>query len=147
LTLLDANEEPHSKIRRYILTGVALAILLGLGLWYSLRFISEKHTVQHFMDAVVAGNFQQGYQLWKSHGSYTYGDFLSDWGPRGYYGPVQSYRVESTVPPRNGGSGIIVVVEISPLKPFPDDKDPQSRRNREVRLWVERSDQSISFPP
>ena len=147
MTLLDASEEPVSKARRYAISGIALLILSGLGVWYLLRFNSEKRTIQHFMDAVVAGNFEQGYQIWKPQGSYTYGDFLGDWGERGYYGPVQSYRIESLARPRNGGSGVIVVVAISPFRPFPADNDPQSRRNREVRLWVERNDQSISFPP
>jgi hypothetical protein len=39
-----------------------------------------------------------------------------------------------------------VVVEVSPFQPFPDISDPHSSRNREIRLWVERSDQSLSFP-
>src|SRR5713101_2880113 len=34
--------------------------------------------------------------------------------------------------------GIIVVVEVSPYQPFPDDSDvAKSRRTREVRIWVE----------
>ena len=148
MALLDASEEPKSRLRRYALSGIALVVLLSLGIWFFfLRFLSEKRTIHHFMDAVTAGNFQQGYQIWKSQGSYTYQDFLSDWGSRGYYGPVQSYHIESAVQPPNGASGVIVVVEISPVRPFPSNNDPQSRRNKEVRLWVERRDQSISFPP
>jgi len=143
----SSSEEPDAKKRRYILTGMALALILAVGLWYALRFISEKHTISHFMDAVTAGNFEQAYQIWKPHGSYSYQDFLSDWGLMGYYGPVKSYRIESAEEPHNGGSGVIVMVEISPFQPFPDNNNPQSGRNREVRLWVERSDQSISFPP
>jgi len=44
--------------------------------------------------------------------------------------------------------GIIVVVEVSPYQPFPDDSDvAKSRRTREVRLWVETRDKSLGFPP
>ena len=74
-------------------------------------------------------------------------DFVS--GPRGkqgYYGPVESYRIESTTLPKDA-NGVVVVVEISPLRPFPPNDDPKSGRNREVRIWVARSDQSLSFPP
>ena len=146
--LFDTSEEPHSKRLRYAVTSVAFVLLLGFGIWFFfLRFISEKSTVARFMNAVVAENYQQAYQIWKAHGTYSYPDFLSDWNRQGYYGPVLSFRIESAAPPRNGGSGIIVVVEISPVQPFPENSDPQSARNREVSLWVERSDSSMSFPP
>ncbi|HYT07731.1 MAG TPA: hypothetical protein VEL77_08795, partial [Rugosimonospora sp.] len=70
------SEEPNSKRLRYAVSGVALVILVAFGTWYFfLRFISEKHTVEHFMDAVVAQDFQRAFQIWKSHGSYTYQDF------------------------------------------------------------------------
>ena len=77
--LLDASEEPNSKTLRYAVTGVALVILLSFGLWYFvfLRFFEpEKHTVEHFMDAVVAGKLPGAYQIWKPHGaSYTFQGF------------------------------------------------------------------------
>jgi hypothetical protein len=149
LTLFEpTSEEPHSKRLRYAVSGVALVILLAFGIWFFfLRFISEKHTIEHFMDAVVTQDYQRGFQIWKSHGSYTYQDFLADWNLTGYYGPIKSYRIEAESLPPNGGSGVIVVVEVSPVQPFPQNTDPQSGRNKEIRLWVERSDQSISFPP
>jgi hypothetical protein len=149
LNLLDTKaEEPRSKTLRYSVSGVALVILVTFGVWFFfLRFISEEHTVQHFMDAVVAGDLRHGYEIWKAHGTYSFGDFTADWGPTGYYGPVKSYRLESAELPRDSGTGVIVVIEISPFAPFPANSNPQSGRNREVRLWVERSDQSLSFPP
>ena len=148
MALLESgSEEPQSKLRRYVLTGAALVVILAIAGWYFFRYVPEKRTVVHFMDAVTAGNYEQGYQIWKAHGSYSYQDFLSDWSLQGYYGPIRSFRLESAEEPPNGGSGVIVVVEVSAVTPFPSDKDPQSGHNREVRLWVERSDQSISFPP
>ena len=142
------QEPPDSKRLRYAVSGVALVILVAFGIWFFfLRFISEKHTIEHFMDAVVTQDYQRGFQIWKSHGSYTYQDFLADWNLTGYYGPIKSYRIDAESLPPNGGSGVIVVVEVSPVQPFPQNTDPQSGRNKEIRLWVERSDQSISFPP
>ena len=142
------SEEPNSKRLRYAVSGVALVLLVGFGIWFFfLRFISEKHTIEHFMDAVVAQDYQRAFQIWKSHGSYSYQDFVADWALDGYYGPIKSYRLESTSLPPNGGSGVVVVVEVSPVQPFPDNTNANSGRNKEIRLWVERSDQSISFPP
>jgi hypothetical protein len=145
--LLDANEEPQSKRLRYAVTGVAFILLMSFGIWFFfLRFISERHTVGRFLNAVVAQNFQEAYQIWKPRGSYKYADFLADWGRQGYYGPVQSYRIGEAQRPKDA-SGIVVDVEISPFTPFPSDKDPNSARNREIKLWVERSDSSLGFPP
>jgi len=141
------SEEPHSKRLRYIVTGVAGIILISFFIWYFfLRYIVEKRVVLHFMDAVVAGNYQQAYQIWKPHGTYSYQDFIADWGKEGYYAPVGSFRFESAEAPRDA-TGIVIVVEISPFQPFPSNQDPKSARNREVRLWVDRSDESMSFPP
>ena len=48
--LLDAGaEEPQSKALRYVVSGVALALLLGASVWFFLRYTTEKHTVEHFM--------------------------------------------------------------------------------------------------
>jgi len=147
--LLDtASEEPRSKLRRYAVSGVVLALLLGLSAWYLFRFYPEKRTVEHFLDALVAGDAQRAYQLWKPSTSYSYKDFLDDWGPTGYYGPVKSYHLEAAMNPRGGGSGVIVAVELSPYQPFPADNDAaKNRRTKEVRIWVERGDKSLSFPP
>jgi hypothetical protein len=143
----NSSEEPKSKRLRYAVTAVALVILVTFGVWFFfLRFLGERHTVQSFMNAVVTGNYQLAYQIWKPHGTYSFDEFMADWGTKGYWGPIGSYRIEAIAPPRDA-SGVIVVVEISPFQPFPADNDPKSGRNREVRIWVERSDNSLSFPP
>jgi hypothetical protein len=147
--LLDAGaEEPHSKALRYVVSGVALALLLGASLWYFLRYTTEKHTVDRFMHAVVAGDTQQAYQIWHPHPGFSYEDFLSFWGPNGYYSPIKTYCLESAEVPPKGGTGVVIVVEISAYDPFPKAEETiKSAQNREVQLWVERSDQSLSFPP
>ncbi len=147
--LLDSSsEEPRSKLRRYVVTGLALAALLILGIGYVFRFYPEKKAAERFFAALAGGDTQRAYQLWKPQPTYSYQDFLEDWGPSGYYGPVKSYRIETAESPKHGGSGVIVVIEISPYQPFPGDNDAaKNRQTREVRLWVERSDKSLSFPP
>lgn len=147
--ILDSGaEEPKSRLRRYVLTGVALVMLLVFGLWYTFRFFPEKKAATHFLDAVAAGDMAGAYQLWRPTPTYTMKDFLDDWGPAGYYGPVKSYRIESVEAPKKGGSGVVVVVELSPFNPFPEDNDAQkNRRLKEVRLWVESKDKSLTFAP
>ncbi len=150
MSLFGTTLEPprHSKKVRYTVTGIALAILVALAVWFFfLRFAAEKRTATRFLDAVVAGNYQQAYQLWHPGPSYAYNDFLQDWGPEGYYGPVRSFRITRVEQPK-GGSGVTIEVEVSPFQPFPDESDVvKNRQTKEVRLSVERSDQSITFAP
>jgi hypothetical protein len=148
LGLLDSTaEEPHSKLLRYSVTTAVFIVLVAFGMWWLLRFHTEKQTVKRFLDALLAGQTEEAYRIWKPQPTYSYKDFLDDWGPNGYYGPVKSYRIESAEHPR-AGTGVIVVVEVSPYQPFPGDNDaPKQNKTKEVRIWVEQSDQSLSFPP
>lgn len=147
--ILDSGaEEPKSKALRYVISAVALVLLIAGGVWYLLRYAPEKRTVGHFMDAVVAGNLQRAYQIWHPRPNFSYPDFVSFWGPDGLYSPMKSYRIESAEVPPKGGSGVVVVVEVSGYTPFPKPEETvKFAQNREIELWVERSDQSLSFPP
>jgi hypothetical protein len=145
-----SDEEPKSKIRRYVISAIAFVVLVALGFWYLLRFYPEKRAAETFLSAVVAGDMDRAYKLWNppATSSYTMKDFLDDWGPTGYYGPVKSYQIETASNPPKGGSGVIVIVDVSPVQPFPADNDvANNRRSKVVRLWVERSDKSLSFAP
>lgn len=148
MALFEAVEQkPPSKVRRYLVTALVLLILLGGTLWWMLRFHSEKVTVLHFMNAVIAGNLQQGYQIWKPSQSYSFNDFVEDWGPAGYYGPVKSFHLDKTEH-HPGASGVEIKLELSPFQPFPDGNDiVKQSKTKEVTLWVEFKDQSISYPP
>ena len=147
--ILDAGpEEPKSKALRYGISGVALVLLLSGAMWYFLRYTSEKHTVEHFMDAVIANDMDKACQIWHTHPGFSCQDFVSFWGPNGYYSPIKSFRMESAEVPPKGGSGVVITVEISAYAPFPKPEETvKFAQNREVQIWVERSDQSLSFPP
>jgi len=146
--LLDStSEEPKSKLRRYIVTGV-LFLVMGTGsIWWQFRFHTEKKTIESFFTALSSGNTEEAYRIWKAQPTYAYKDFLADWGPAGYYGPVKSFQIV-TAQRLKDASGVIVVVSISSQAPFPASEDAAGRKTiKEVRLWVERSDQSLSYPP
>jgi cytoskeletal protein RodZ len=146
--LLDSSEEdPRSKLFRWTISGAVLALLVALGIWHLFRFHTEKERVARFLQALASGDTQQAYRLWEPQVSYTYNDFLQDWGPTGFYGPVKSFRIV-TAQQERGASGVVVVAEVSPEPHFPADENSEaSRRTKEVKIWVERSDQSMSFPP
>lgn len=146
--LLDRDsEDPQAKLRRYIILGLMSLVLLTVAYLYFTRFSAEKKATTAFLDAVVRGETEVAYRLWQPPSSYTYKDFLEDWGPNGYYGPVKSYEI-ATVQRRPGASGVVVVVEISPFSPFPAENETEKhRQGKEVKIWVERSTKALSFAP
>jgi hypothetical protein len=146
--LLDSDsEDPQSKLRRYVILGLLAAIaLVVLGL-YITRYNAEKRIVRQFFDTLVKGDAETAYRLWQPKPTYTYKDFLDDWGSNGFYGPVKSYHI-ATAQRQGGASGVVVVVEVSPFVPFPSDTEYEKlQKNKEVKIWVERETQALSFAP
>jgi hypothetical protein len=153
LELEPTAEQAQSNTRRLIFAAVALLAALLLMGWYVhhlFRFSAEKHAVEQFLDALAASDTTRAYPLWSHTSSYKMEDFLADWGPKGYYGPVKSYRIKSAKWPRDdsSASGVTVTVEISPFSPFPAPEDVEkSRRTKLVTIWVETKTKSPGFPP
>jgi hypothetical protein len=147
MTLLDPPPLKPQKSRAMAFTIAALAIAAIVTLWFVFRYYPEKRAASHFFDALVAGNIDRAYQLWKPGPSYTMKDFLADWGPEGYYGPVKSYEIKRTCSPR-GSNTVDINVAVSPFSPMPEVADPErSRKTKIVDIWVVISDKSLSFPP
>jgi hypothetical protein len=143
------EEHPPPKARRYIIAVVSSAVVVFLFLWYpmGLRFHRERVTVRRFMNEVVAGDMQAAYRTWKPSPAYSFNDFLEDWGRNGDYGPVKSYKIETEEGVKNASTAAIVVT-VSADQPFPAGNDEsKQKRTREITLWVDPRDESISFPP
>ena len=141
--LMDAKpvDEAREKRRRTtVIIAIVAVLLLGV-VWWELRFWPEEHVINKFFAAIESRNFEQAYGIWmadsewkqhpQKYDRYTFKDFYRDWGPGGEYGAIQSHKVDGA---SSGGSGAIVETEIN-------------GRPVVVRLWVEKSDKSISYPP
>lgn len=148
MTIFDAPPiKPPWRYRRLALFVGSAAVIAAITIAILLRFHTERSTVRQLMNAISDGNFQEAYEVWKPTGSYTYQDFLQDWGPNGYYGPVKSFRIENHLTQKQG-SVVTIAVDVSPYQPFPGDDDfPKASKTKQVLLWVNSSDQSLSFPP
>jgi hypothetical protein len=147
MTLLDAPAAKPEKSRAMPFTIAALMLATLVVLFFVFRYYPEKRAASHFFDALVAGDTGKAYELWKPSKSYLMKDFLADWGPDGYYGPVKSYKIDRAKSP-TGASGVAITVSISPFSPLPDPGDAEkSRKTKTVAIWVEKSDKSFSFPP
>ncbi len=152
--ILDAEAPPPpSPWPKRIVAAVVLLLAVGGVLWWQFRYYEEKKAVERFMEALKAEDYRQAYQLWQPAPTYEYSDFLEDWGPTNPFGVVRSYEIVGvetggrdlllvpgqgeagrTVELGGDASGIIVVVRIN------GQQEP-------IRIWVEKDDQSLSFPP
>jgi hypothetical protein len=147
MTLFETPPDPQRKPRQFVWLGLITLVVLGVCLYWTFRFYPEKKAARQFFETVAAGDMNRAYQIWKPGPNYAMQDFLADWGPNGYYGPVKSFEIGEASAPR-GGSGVIVSVKVSPYAPFPSANDAEkSRRTRTVRIWVETKDKSLTFPP
>lgn len=147
ISLLEPSVEKPQKSRVMAFTVTALVFTLAVVLWFTFRYYPEKKAAAHFFDALVAGDTNKAYELWKPSATYRMSDFTADWGPTGYYGPVKSYKIMSAKAPKRSDS-IEVDVAISPFSPMPEASDGEkSRKTKVVPLWILPSDKSISFPP
>src|SRR6266852_8660447 len=146
MSLFDPPADKPDKSRAMAFTISALAVLAIVALYYTFRYYPEKRAAEHFLDALVAGDTTKAYQLWKPGPTYSMKDFLADWGPEGYYGPVKSYRILHAKAP-SGSNAIAISAEVSPYSPMPDASNTEkSRRTKVVEVWVLASDKSFSFP-
>jgi hypothetical protein len=146
-SLLNPPAVKPERSRALPFTIAALVLVGAAILWFTFRYYPEKKAAAHFFDALVVGDAEKAYALWKPSESYAMKDFMADWGPTGYYGPVKSYKIVSAKAPRKSKS-VAVNIAISPFSPLPDAADGEkSAKTRVVTLWVTPSDKSLSFPP
>jgi hypothetical protein len=147
MSLIDPPADKPDKSRAMAFTVAALALVAIVALWYTFRYYPEKRAAEHFFDALVAGDTANAYQLWKPAPTYAMKDFLADWGPQGYYGPVKNYKIIRAKAP-SGSDAVAVSVEVSPFSPMPDISETEkSRKTKVVEVWVQAADKSFSFPP
>ena len=147
MALLEPPADSASRSRPMSFLIAAIVLIAIVLLWWTFRFYPEKHAAEKFFDTLVAGDTAKAYQLWKPGENYKMQDFLADWGPTGYYGPVKSYKIVRAESP-HGASGVAINVAISPFSPMPDAQDAEkSRKTRVATIWVESKDKSFSFPP
>lgn len=148
MSLLEPPADTQKKSRAMIFTMTAAFLIAVIAVWFWLRFYPEKKAAGEFFNAVVAGDMPRAYQLWKPGPSYKMQDFVADWGPTGYYGPVKSYEIMKAKSPTGSTTSVEIRVAISPFSPMPSANDPEkSQKTKVVTVWIDSKDKSFSFPP
>lgn len=116
MTLLDAQPpRPRSKLRRF--GAFILGIILAAGgfLAYEFRYYPEERAVERFLTTLEKGDYQQGYKLWQPAPSYSFQDFLHDWGEHGDYGKIRDFQILDAK--SKGSNNVIVTVRINRVDP------------------------------
>ena len=144
---MDAKpyDDSRDKRRRIVIAVIALVIVLIGLLWWHFRFWPEERAANKFFIALEQKNYEGAYALWmadpnwkqhpQNYSRYPFSAFYQDWGPPGDYGAITSHKIEDASNPDTGaGSGVIVSVQVN---------------NRPVvaKIWIEKGNKSMSFPP
>src|SRR5258707_109728 len=130
MTLLEPQVETSSRSRHLKFVAGALVVLAAVVLYFAFRYYPEQRAAQRFFDALVAADTNTAYQLWKAKPSYRLQDFLTDWGPHGYYGPVKSYKIIKISTPEGAINSVVVEIALSPFAPMPAATDAEKSRRR-----------------
>jgi hypothetical protein len=131
MTLLDATPpKPPRKIGRYILATLAIIIIGGAG-YLVFRNYPEERAISHFLTTLEQGNYREAYRLWQPSETYTYADFLHDWGERGDYGKIRTFKILGSQ--AKGENTVIVTVTIN-------DEPPHD-------LLVDRKTKGLAYSP
>lgn len=123
-------DQKLERRKRYAISMLAFVILMGSFGYWRFRNFAEERQALHFFEALHSRNFQQAYQIWQPNSTYKFQDFMDDWGEQGLQGPVEDFRL---VRSRRRGTGVIVEVRVNNAE--------------NVRIWVERGNKSLTFPP
>ncbi len=146
MTLLDAETyDPSRERKRQIRIAAAIVLIILLaGIAWMYRNWPEERAVSRFFATLQQKDYETAYGIWQhdpdwrqhsqKYSKYPFTDFYRDWGPGGEWGVIQSFKVYASVTPPGGGSGVIVEVVVN-------------RRAEHARIWVQKSDKTLSFSP
>lgn len=106
MTLLDTTPpKPPRRIGRYILLALAV-IVIGGAAYAVLHNFPEERAISRFLTTLEQGNYREAYQLWQPNSTYSYQDFLHDWGEQGDYGKIRTFKILGS---RSKGSATVIV--------------------------------------
>lgn len=146
MTLLDAKhyDEAGARRRRNRIASAVVLLLIIVWLAWLYRNLPEERIVSHFFAALQKQDYESAYGIWmhdpewkqhpQKYSNYPFSEFYRDWGPGGEWGLIKSYKIYASGTPKGGGSGVIVEVIVND-------------RAEHARLWVQKSDKTLSFSP
>lgn len=130
-----AGEERRGKIIKTVVISVLLLVVVGGSLLFVFHNYREERQVKEFFSQLGSHNYKAAYALFgctetKPCRYYPFDKFMEDWGPNSGRAGFENARITRS---RSCGSGVLMTVDYG--------------KNQQEKLWVERQDMSIGFPP
>ena len=155
MTLFEAQpyDPAQARRRRVRITAIAAILLVCLILAWNFRHYPQERVVDTFFAALQQQDYEKAYGIWnhdpewkqhpEKYASYSFPEFMKDWGPGGQWGIIKSYHIDGSAVPKGGtgtkfdvgSSGIVVVVTVN------------ERVADKAHIWVEKSDKTLGFSP
>ncbi|MBI3895611.1 MAG: hypothetical protein HY313_06740 [Acidobacteria bacterium] len=127
---IPAIDPRAQRRKRLLIVGSIFAVICAAYLYYEFKNYPEERQLRRFFEALQQQDYQRAYQIWQPSDSYTFKNFLEDWGPDGYQGSVQEFQIADS---QAEGSGVNITAIIN--------------GKQQAVLWVEKRDKSLSFSP
>jgi hypothetical protein len=116
MTLLNAEPpKPQSALRKNLPVLAILVLVTSALLGYRLWDYSEERAVTRFLTALQEANYREAYRLWQPSPSYSFADFLHDWGEQGDYGKIARFQILRSK--SKGSDTVIITVRINNQDP------------------------------
>jgi len=130
MSILDTTPpKPPLKIGRYVLL-LLLLIIVGGTIYAFCHNFPEERAVAQFLTTLEHSDFREAYKLWQPSQSYTYQNFLRDWGDEGDYGKIRDFKILGSS--SKSSETVMVTVSINNEQP-------------PLRLLVDRRTKGISY--
>ena len=134
LDTYGAGVERRIKIIKTVVISLVSILVIGGILMFVFHNYREEQRVKAFLAALAAKDYKSAYVMFgctdaKPCTAYAFDKFMEDWGPASGHNPAQARVTRS----RSCGTGVILTVDYG--------------QSRQEKLWVERKDMSIGFPP
>ncbi len=130
-----AGEDRRWKIIKTVVIALLLIVVIGGSLFFVFHNYREERRVKDFLSLLEVHDYKAAYALFgctevKPCPYYPFEKFMEDWGPKSGRSGFQNARITRS---RSCGSGVLMTVDYG--------------KNQQEKLWVERQDMSIGFPP
>jgi hypothetical protein len=131
----EERREKTVKIVKIVAIALVAAILIGGVLFFNFHNYREERQVKQFLSRLDARDYKAAYALFGCTDAspcryYPFDKFMEDWGPNSGHSGFGDARITRS---RSCGSGVLLTVDYG--------------QSRQEKLWVERRDMSIGFPP